>query len=77
MHWIDHDGQLYNLDKFTQISRGDEDELLLSTESHNGLWNDETKTCSLTFKSKQHRDLAMDMIMRWLETLQVSANSNG
>lgn len=70
MNWIDHEGYLYNLDKFTQIRLGDDNEILLSTESHNGTW-DEKKHCSLLFKSKDHRDLAMDMIKGHLETLQI------
>lgn len=62
--WIEHEDTFYNLDNYTQICRGDDDEILLSSEVFNGDWNDEHMHASLKFKTKEDRDLA------WI-TLQV------
>jgi hypothetical protein len=57
--WIEHDNAYYNLDKFTQIVRGDDDEILLVNLNHNMTWDDEEENmCSLKFPSVQDRELA-------------------
>lgn len=65
--WIEHEGVFFNLDLYKQICRGDDDEILLSTEDHNASWYDDKNIASLRFKSKEDRDLAMI-------TLQVKLN---
>lgn len=60
--WFNHKEYFYNLDKFKQICLGDDDEILLSNEGHNMDWEDEEKTCSLTYESKTARDEAYQII---------------
>ena len=61
--WIIHNDALYNLDKFTQIIRGDETEILLCDLSYNGCWdNEENNICVLEFKDKETRELSFDKI---------------
>jgi hypothetical protein len=57
--WIEHEGVFFNLDLYKQICRGDDDEILLSAEAHNGTWDDEKNIASLRFESKEARNLAM------------------
>ena len=57
--WIEHNNHFYNLDHYTIICRGDDDEILLSTEVTNMEWDDEEKHASLKFASKEDRELAM------------------
>lgn len=67
MTWFSHDDTLFNLDKFTQIVRGDENEILLTTLSHNMEWEDEEdKICVLKFKSKEDREIAFNKICKLL-----------
>jgi hypothetical protein len=60
--WIEHKDIFYNLDHYTQICRGDDDEILLSIEIHNMEWEDEEKHASLKFESKEDRDLALTIL---------------
>lgn len=63
MTWLYHDSVLFNLEKYSQICRGDEDEILLSTESHTNDWNDESKYASLKFENKAQRDYILNKII--------------
>lgn len=68
-NWFEHKGAFYNLDKFTQIVRGEENEILLTTLPHNGDWEDvEEQICSLKFDDKDDMGLAF---MRLIRTLGV------
>lgn len=60
--WIEHDDTIYNLNHYTQICRGDDDEILLSNEIHNMEWEDEEKVVSLKFQSKEDRELAFKIL---------------
>jgi hypothetical protein len=62
--WVEHDGAFYNLDKFSQVVRGDEDEILLVSISHNMIWEneDEKNICSLKFKTNEDRELAFKIL---------------
>lgn len=63
-NWIMHDDTLYNLNNYNQIIRGDEDEILISTETHNMDWYDnEEKHLSLKFESKEKREEMFEHIV--------------
>jgi hypothetical protein len=68
--WIEHDDVFYNLDKFSQIVRGDEDEILFVSLSHNMNWDgkDEENIISLRFKSNDERELAFRILQVKLKT---------
>jgi poly-D-alanine transfer protein DltD len=67
--WIEHDGTFYNLDKFNQICRGDDTELLLANIPSNGDWDsDDLKNiCVFTYEDKVHRELAYDGFRKILD----------
>lgn len=57
MTWYEHDGVYYNLDKFTQIVRGEDTEILLCGLRYSGIWEDEKKhICVLKFKNREERE---------------------
>ena len=62
-NWIEHLGVFYNLDQFIEISRGDDDEIILSKELilEGMVFNDEL-TQILEFSSKKERDEKLDYI---------------
>lgn len=57
--WIEHNDTFYDLSKFTQIVRGDDDEILLVSLFHNMDWENEEEKyiCSLKFSSCDEREL--------------------
>lgn len=64
--WFEHEWMFYNLDKFSQICLGNDDEILISSDTHNMEWDDEEKYCVLKYKSKEERDLDYEKIRKLL-----------
>lgn len=70
--WIEHQDVFYNLDKFNQIQRGEDDEILLANISHNGDWDEdeERSLCILNYTDKAERELAWDGFRTLIELLK-------
>lgn len=68
MTWYNYNDHLFNLDKYYQIVRGDEDEILLVDKAYNAPWDDEDERdfAILTFDNKNDRDLAFFTIQKLL-----------
>lgn len=62
--WIEHQDELYNLDHFSQIVRGDENEILLVKIYHNEDWDNEDhkNIIVLSFDNKESRELAYTIL---------------
>jgi len=71
-NWFLHEHTLYNLDKFTQICFGDDNEVLLSKVSHNMDWIDkEEEICVLKFPDQTQRDRAFLNISKKLLQMDI------
>lgn len=64
--WVYHNGVFINLDHVKQIERGDEDEILLSFETHNLDWDDAEKYIVLVFDGFGQRENAYRKIFKML-----------
>jgi len=64
--WYLHEDCLYNLSKFIQICRRNDNEIVLSTHLHNEYWNDESKSRSLLFLDKEEREEEFEIIINIL-----------
>lgn len=67
--WYNHRDHLFNLDKYTQIVRGNDEEILLVDKTFNGDWEDEDERdfAILTYDNEDQRDLAFLNILKLLE----------
>lgn len=68
--WVKHNDTLFNLDHYNIVVRGDDDEIILSTETSNEIdWDDESKCASLRFKDRDQREKAFETICSYLDCL--------